>query len=148
MNGIWLMNDRANAMGLGDSPDEVGHTGAGHIVCFDGEEMANFMDRKPDSWKTAEPKQEETDKVPSISTRAVRQTIWYVVVARPDGADHECNALSYPVVNKIGRGADFDAATDHQSMPGRHTKSVHEISKGKGPTGLIFMNSHRPLRPY
>lgn len=44
------MHYGAYTVGLGYRPNEVCHAGAGHIVCFDGEEMANLMDREPDSW--------------------------------------------------------------------------------------------------
>lgn len=97
------MYNGADAMCLGDSPYEICDAGAGHIVCFNGEEMTDFMDWKPDSWQTTEPKEEETEKVPCIRTRTIRETVWEIVVAGPDGTDHESNTLSCRVVSKTAR---------------------------------------------
>lgn len=51
-------------MSLDNCPDEEGDTSRGHEVRFDGEQMADFVHRKPDSWQAAGPEEEKAEKVP------------------------------------------------------------------------------------
>lgn len=80
-------------MGFENGPDEEGDTSSGYKVRFDCKEVADFVDWEPDGRKRSKPKEEEGDIVASVCTLRW-EGIGKIVVARPDGTEHQRNALT------------------------------------------------------
>ena len=94
MDSIGLADYRANAMGFGNGPDEVGDSCARYVVCFNGEEVTNLMNGEPNRRQAAQPEEEEANEVHCVSARACRQAIWKTSKLRPDRPDHEGNTFT------------------------------------------------------
>lgn len=61
-----LVYNRTDTVGFQYRPYEECNTSSGYKVCFDGEQMADLMDGKPDCWERAEPEEEEGDVVAGV----------------------------------------------------------------------------------
>lgn len=71
-------------MSTNNSPDEKRDSSNWYHESFDREEMADLMDREPDCWQGAEPKDEKRNK--SCGARAtIRNAIGDLFEGRPDG---------------------------------------------------------------
>jgi len=92
------MYNGPDAVSSDDRPNEESDTGRRYKVSFDGEKMANLVDWEPDGRQTADPEEEETDKVPCDCPRAFRKAVGNIFVCGPDGTDHEGDTFSCDVV--------------------------------------------------
>ena len=82
------MYNGSDSMSLDDRPDEKGNASRGYEEGFNGEEMADLVDREPDGWQAAGPEEEEADEVPCVCSGATRHAIGNILVGGPDRADH------------------------------------------------------------
>ena len=92
--GGWLVHDRSDAVRADYGPDEECEACHGHEVGFDREQVADLMDGEPDRGQTAEPEEEEADKVHGVCSGALGHAVGYVLVFGPDGSDHQGDAFT------------------------------------------------------
>jgi hypothetical protein len=63
LGSAWLVHYGADAFGPYDSPDEEGDAGGRDEEGFDGEEMADLVNRRIDEGEGAKPEEDEGDEV-------------------------------------------------------------------------------------
>ena len=69
MGTARLVNNWTNPLSPDTSPDKERNAGRWDNICLDREQMANFVDRKPNGWKRTEPENEERHKVSRVGAR-------------------------------------------------------------------------------
>lgn len=94
MNSVGLMDNGPEAFGTGNGPRKERNGRNGGIDRLDGKQMADFVNRKPEGWKRAGPKNEKAHKVHGVDTSARRKTVVQIAVAGPDGSNHQCHTLA------------------------------------------------------
>jgi hypothetical protein len=99
MDSVATLHNWSNSASTDKGPDHESDTANGDEVRFDGEEVADLVDGKPDGWEGAEPKDEERDPVSCGCRLALKGArVDGVAVPRfPDGADHEVDAVAADV---------------------------------------------------
>lgn len=88
MNGVWLVHDWPKALGTGNSPGKEGEGCSRRVVRFNGEQMANLVDREPEGGERTEPEEEKADKIHCVDAGARWDGVAQGCVAGPDGSDH------------------------------------------------------------